>query len=296
MKQKNISLSALIVCLVVLATYVKGSDPVTLIVFSKDRPMQLYAFLESAYRHMSGNYQPHVIYYTSHNEYEKGYSIVKNRFKNIPFIKQLSRTDFKKLTLDSIYKNPGKYVIFAVDDIIIKDTFNISECVALLEKHHADSFHLRLGSNIDFNYIRNMREIVPSFKQVASNIYVWNFANIHGVFNYAYTLDMAIYRKSDIKATLHALKFDSPNHFEAEWNKRGLKKGKGLCFKISKVLNVPLNIVQTDWVLRSMKSYSPEDLLKKFNQGLKIDIINPWFKLHNRSPHVGNYQPQFIKR
>jgi hypothetical protein len=271
-------------------------EHVAMVVYSKDRPLQLYAFLESAAAHMTGDYTTHVIYCTSNARYEKAYTAVKKVFKKTNFIKQPTRASFKKLTLNASYNSPGKYIIFGVDDIIIKDKFSLTECVKIIEKTKASSLHLNLGLNITYNYMQNKPAHRPLLRQVAPGVYAWKFTEKSGGFYYPYSLDMALYRKSDIKQALMMLNYNSPNQLEGHWWKHAKLGGTGLCFAESKVLNIPMNLVQTDWKNKNMQLFTAEQLLSKFNQGFKIDIMKPWFKLKNNAPHVSDYKPQFIKR
>ena len=68
---------------------------------------------------------------------------------------------------------------------------------------------------------------------------------------------------------------------------------KGICFYRTKNINLPMNLVNP-WNNRSSNLYSVEELLAKFQLGLKIDILQ-FHKVKNRAPHV-DYNPTFISR
>src|SRR5271154_2417996 len=51
-----------------------------LIIFSYDRPLQLYAFLESVQRYVTGIGQTSIIYRTSGQDFDAGYQIVQSTF------------------------------------------------------------------------------------------------------------------------------------------------------------------------------------------------------------------------
>jgi hypothetical protein len=68
----------------------------------------------------------------------------------------------------------------------------------------------------------------------------------------------------------------------------------GLCYEQTKIVNIPLNRVQTDWNNRHMNSYTTAQLLDIFNSGMKIDI-KPLFHVVNRAAHM-EYIPTFITR
>lgn len=279
-------------------TQAYNAPETAMVVFSKDRPMQLYAFLESIYKHVKGDYGVHIIYFSSSAQFEKAYRQVQTSFGKAQYIKQKKRSDFKNLVLSAIFGTPGSYVLFAVDDMIITDNFSVSECVRMIEKTKTSSFHLRLGRNISYNYMQNKHINLPSdMRKITSDVFAWKFSKKEGGFYYPYSLDMTLYRKSDIRKHFEELSYDSPNTLESAWHKHGAVGGVGLCFAHSKAVNVPLNLVQNDFQYnRNMRAFSPAQLLKKFNQGFKIDIMNPWYKFDNHAPHVGNSMPVFIKR
>jgi hypothetical protein len=275
-----------------------NTQHVTMLIFSKDRPLQLYALLESTYKHVHGDYSAQVIYFASAPQYEKAYAQVQASYGTARFVKQKKRADFKNLVLNAIFNSPGSYVFFAVDDMMVTDSFSLTGCIEAMEKIASSSFHVRMGRNIAYNYMQNKKiTLPPDMKKIQRDRYAWKFTKKEGGFYYPYSLDMTLYKKSDIKQQLETLQYDSPNTLESAWHRQGALGGMGLCFSHSKAVNIPLNLVQNDFQHnRNMRAFSPEYLLKKFNQGCKIDIMNPWYKFDNQSPHVGDTMPVFIKR
>ena len=63
-----------------------GPQKADLLVFSYDRPLQLFAFLESVQKYMEGLSSVSVLYRTSNAEFEKGYQIVKKSTRMFIFI------------------------------------------------------------------------------------------------------------------------------------------------------------------------------------------------------------------
>ncbi len=95
------------------------------IIFSYDRPMQLYALLESTTNFITGLNDIFVIYRTSDDNYEMGYQIIKEDFPHVHYIKQSDnpQADFKPLTLQAFQAGSADYIVFAVDDIIFPEPF-----------------------------------------------------------------------------------------------------------------------------------------------------------------------------
>lgn len=271
---------------------------VDLVVFSCDRPLQLYAFLESVQLYVSGLGQVHVVCRMSDDDYRKAYDEVKRTF---PFAKFLTQGndpsgDFKQLTLQASFHSPSAYIMFAVDDIIVKDFVDLYECTSLLEKAQAYGFYLRLGTNLTECYPLQCSQPVPPLREVASEVYTWQFNRGRCCWGYPNTVDMTIYRKKDIKPYLTMMNYTAPNPLEASWSGNcGAICGRGgLCFKTSKIVNLPLNRVQHQICNRTMNFASPRELLDVFMAGKKINI-SLLYKIDNKAAHM-EYRPEFIDR
>ncbi len=265
-----------------------------LIVFSKNRPLQLYAFLESVQRYVAGISSTTVIYNATDEHFAAGYRQVQRDFPQVNFAHQLGRQDFKQTTFQAIATGSASYLIFAVDDIVVIDTVDLTLCARLLEKYKAYGFYLRLGSDITHCYMTNQPSPVPPLKKRDSGSYQWCFEKGTGDWNYPNTVDMTLYRKSDVKQLMTTLQYTTPNTLEAGWASKADPKKFGLCFETSKIVNMPLNITQNDYSNRHAGSFDPIILLAKFNEGFKIDI-NALHRLPHTAPHV-DCTPVFILR
>ena len=264
---------------------------VDFIIFSYNRPLQLYALLESIEKYMTGVGDIRVIYRSDNNRYENAYKTVKKRFSPVIFLKQGAnpKKDFKTLTMKTLKASPHEYILFAVDDMIVTDFVDLSYTASILKKHKAYGFYLRLGKNITFHYIRNKKEKLPPLKHVIDDIFSWKFTHGQYYWRYPNTVDMTIYKKRNITKTFKSLNFYNPNSLESAWQKQ---KGQvidqqALCYKYSKVINIPVNRVQNTSRNKHMHSFTPKQLLDFFNQGLKIDL-QPLFKIKNKSAHIAH--------
>ncbi len=286
----------------VLVFYTHSDVPkkpsVDLVVFSFDRPLQLYALLESTHTYIKGLQAIHVIFRASDKPFEEGYEIVKRAFAKVIFHKQGDnpRSDFKPLTLKAAFDSPSAYIVFAVDDIVAKDAIDISECAGALEKHNAYGFYLRLGKNLTQCYSMRREQRCPLLKQENSNIFWWQFNQSQLDWAYPNTVDMTVYRKKDIEKDLRDLSYHTPNILEDMWMRysRKIMGSRGLCYATSKIVNMPLNRVQHEYKNRAMSEYSSRDLLNKFLSGHKMDIA-PLKCVDNKAAHM-EYSPTFIMR
>lgn len=269
-----------------------------MVIFSYDRPLQLYALLESIEKYISGLGNVVIVYRTSNERYDAAYQQVFNRFPNIQFLKQSgnAHADFKLLTTHATYATMNPYIIYAVDDIVVKDFVDISECIRLLEKHKAYGFYLRLGKNLSDCYTHgNKPQKVPRSHKIKNKVYEWRFCDGEYDWGYPNTVDMTLYRKKDIESFVRHLNYTTPNSFEGQWAGQGAQvmNHTGLYYRTSKVVNLPLNRV-SEYNNKHMNFMQPNEMLTLFEQGKKIDIA-PLYKMRNKGAHTA-YVPTFVDR
>lgn len=270
-----------------------------LVIFSHKRPLQLYALLESIVDNVQGLGQVIVVCRANDDDYDQAYKCVHDDFCGVEFLKQTvegSQNDFKQLTLQGVFGSPCEYILFAVDDMIVTDCIDLNECADLLKQTSAYAFYLRLGENITFSYQSGKTYLAVPGKVFNKNAHSWNFADGVEAWGYPHTVDMAMYKKADIENFFKTARYNNPNELEARWSKniKHLKGRQGVCFTHSKVINVPLNRVQTTFANKNMKTLSPEKLLSLFNNGYKIDL-RPLHVLDNNSTHI-DYTFEFCLR
>lgn len=272
------------------------SKKADLVIFSFDRPLQLYACLESISKYLSGLGNISVIYRTSNDEFEEGYNEVKQSFLDVNYVKQNDKPleDFKPLFLQETFSSSNDHILFCVDDVIVKDYVDLSKCIDVLERTKAYGFYLRLGLHVDYCYSMDSKQNIPRIYPVFDDIYAWQFKDGEHDWNYPNSVDMTLYRKSDIESILRKLIYVNPNSLEGNWSSKANYNKVGLCFSQSKIINIPMNLVNTENKNRHMNYCSTLMLLDKFKKGYKIDI-SAFEKVENKSAHV-DYIPEFILR
>ncbi len=293
----------ILVCLLFIQTTVylhAQQEPrkADLIIFSYDRPLQLYALLESL-SYITHINSINIIYRTSNERYQAAFDAVASYFPSTQFLHQQSIDDFKLLTLHAIETSSSDYVIFAVDDNIVKDTVDLNECITWLEQAHAYGFYLKLGTHLDYCYTENSSQAVPPYNHLNESILSWEFELGEKDWHYPNTVDMTLYRKKDLINIFKSLEYTNPNLLEGKWAAwwvlHKAPSPRGLFYENSKILNIPLNKVQTiNPFNRDMNLYTPQELLEKFQAGYKIDIT-PLYHLKNKAVHT-EYEPTFVIR
>jgi hypothetical protein len=287
-----------------LPFHVFAESLVDAIVMSYDRPLQLWATLESLEKYCTGINSVHVILRTSDDSFESGYRTLFKRFPYV-IVHHQSRTapkkDFQPLFFEATFgkNSPSPYVMFLVDDDIATDYIDLHECVLKKEHYQALGFYLKLGKNVIYRYVFNNREsnLPPKGDDAEGRYFIWHFSSGLGCWNFPINLDMTLYKKDEIAPSMKKSTFCNPNDLEESWNinwRKIQKTGKeiGISYKSSKMINLPLNKVGTR-KNRIVPGYSAKMLLEKFSQGYRLDI-SPFFRMKNSSCHVEAY-PKFIK-
>lgn len=267
---------------------------VDLVVFSYNRPIQLYALLESVEKYMVGDFKINVIYRSDHM-YQQGYSEVKKAFRHAKFVRQQQPpSDFRSIVERVVFEDGrGRYVIFAVDDLCLTAPIDLRDCIGLLEQSQAYSFVFRLGKNIEYSYMIDQSTPPPPLDQIAPEVYKFSFADGQGDWAYPNSLDLALYRKADIYRPLMAVPWRTPNQLESHWAAKDDLNKVGLCFERSRMVNLPLNKVNHS-TNRFTDSYTAQELLEHFLAGQKIDIAQI-AGIKNRSPHI-DHEIAFVLR
>ena len=264
--------------------FIQDDEYVDIVVFSYNRPLQLYAFLESAETYIQSLHRLYVIYRADNDHYQGGYLQVKKDFPNVIYIKQSfepPHSDFAALVQKTIFDrqmSTTRYVAFALDDNIVRDRIDMKEVVSLMKRTGAYGFYFCLGEHIE----ENPTQAIP----IKEGVFAWQFCSGVGEWVRPNSVNMALFRKEKIYPHFMCMKFYNPSILQALWNKHADLSGIGLCYSRSKVVKLSFD--------RLDKRCSPGDLLTLFDQGLKIDT-KPLNQLENREVEI-RYEPCFIKR
>lgn len=301
MKIKNLLILCIISCINLtnhclnkkINRSIKTTD---LIIFSFNRPLQLYALLESIEKYVTNLNKVYLLYRTTNAQYDEAYNEIKNRFPNIHYLQQGGnpRGDFKPLLMQAFFNSSAEYVMCAVDDDMVKDYIDIHTCIDALEETNAHEFSLRLGLNITDVYPTHEKMRYPAFTELKNDVLMFQFNNGNWDWLYPHNLDMTIFRKSEVQSIFQHGSYTSPNTLEIAFAITANPNAYGLCFKSSKKFMVPLNIIQQDWFVFNEGSFSIAELFAMWKNGLKMDI-DTYFQ-HNNSCIMAQLKPTFIPR
>jgi len=269
--------------------FIQYDEHADIVVFSYNRPLQLYAFLESASTNIQNLHRLYVIYHAENEHYEEGYDKVKKEFSHAIYIKQPLKThyeDFAPLVLKTAFDHQlstARYIAFALDDNVIRDTIDMKEAVRLMKQTGAYGYYFRLGSHVN----KCPEKVIP----IQDNVFAWQFSVGEGEWACPNSVNMALFNKEEIYPYFLCMKFSNPNILQVLWNEHADLSRVGLYYTRSKVVNLPLDVVMAN---EKMTNFSTKDLLTLFDQGLKMDI-EPLREVDNCKIEI-DYEPQFTKR
>lgn len=251
------------------------------LVFSKNRPMQLHAYLQSI---LHDNYIKYkdisVLYY---NDYPFNYDNVIDEFSEINWIKEY---DFDYQLREWILNCTDEFIMFGCDDVVFTHQFNVKYIEYILRTYEdIFGFSLRLGTNI---------KGFPDDAIKEKKICHWKWDNNKwDDFHYPWELDCTVYRTSDVIDIISKYpdRFINPNYFEEfvalDWNYY-IKRPELACYdSISKAIVITINRVQdTHPNYYDDNCPSLEQLNELYQNGHYMDI-RKISKKENDVVHVG---------
>lgn len=241
---------------------------IQLIVWSKDRAVQLRLLLESIERYMPDYFETHIVYTTSTPEFQRGYDIVAERFPANYIFETKLALDTRRL----INEFTGSVIAFSTDDTVIfkappkvdLDTLIPSGCVG---------FSFRYGLNTTLqDHFRNLYQNPLINYQDEGDTIKWWWNMYHPLYNYGYPfgLDMHAYNADLIADLIKYDEFKSTNQLETLlFNKRHLAPQMIRSFKESVAINVPDNCMSG---VTQSTGGNIEEMNKRFLAGEVISL------------------------
>ena len=171
--------------------YKQNSD-LSCVIFSKDRPMQLFATLESYFKFCNYPTNLIVLYKISNKKLERSYQELFDEYqnKNIVFIEE---SNFKQDLINILKKIQSNYIFFLVDDIIFKSYFSFNDYFSLKYKNKY-LLSLRLGKNLSYCYTKAVKQHLPIFKNINKQFISWSFYNSELDWKYVFSVDGHVFK------------------------------------------------------------------------------------------------------
>jgi len=246
--------------------------------------MQLDALLRSFYLNKSGNFNLFIQLKASTKKYMDAYSKLIADYENrdsINFI--VEKGKFKSTLIKTLTSLNTNKVFFLVDDQIFIRKFDLIDFKKI--KPSFTIFSLRMGIHLEYSYVVNKKQKLPSFLKLQNNFlrWLWIFGELD--WKYPVSVDGHLFSTSEILVLSKLIEFSAPNSFEAQ-----LQQAKilfmyrfGKSYKNSRIINLPINKVQNE-INNHHGTIHQDYLLDQWNQGKRINI-NPLQNRLNKSVH-----------
>ncbi len=265
------------------------------VIFSKNRAMQLTLCLETLFEHCNDILDVSTInvLYKVDPPHRESYEIVKKEFPQVNFIEEVNfKEDLLKIVLPHESniswgsvppymglnnENNPYMVVFLTDDSVFTADFSMEEVIStLVENKDCLGFSLRLGKNTRHCYPYNCEQKVPEMENVKDTIYKFNWQEAEYDFAYSLELSSSAFRLIDVVAVLISSDYSNPNFLESNMDQfskfyRNNKLNPNLlCFETSVAFSNPLNRVNSSHPNRS-GNVSEDRLMELFMEGYRID-------------------------
>ena len=274
--------------------YAKETDAsqlVDIIIFSRNRPLQVDALLESAHKLVTGIGDINLLYRADTEQFEEAYQKIANDYNNVILYRQYTDKEFEEYLMKMIFKTGHEYVCFMVDDDLFIEDVDLRVCSQMLDKHSAYAFRMEMGIKRNYHFFsHHIAPLPPSLTIVDDGVYSWTLKETPGShWKWVCGTDAVVYKKANIEKEFRILEkqgaFLKATWFHVPWQHMADERphDRILCFEQAKIINVCVNTVGDDqfqylpqfseeWVNNEMNNYSPEALLAVFHAGKKIDI------------------------
>lgn len=259
------------------------------LVFSKDRPLQLDGYIHSLnwYGNENGNINITVLAKIS-PEYREAYELIKKSYNNVTFIEE---TSFARQVKEWV-NNASPMIMFGCDDVVFIDFFNpeLAEKALSTISPVIDFVSLRLDNTITYCQPSDKHMTPPELIKlnVPMNTFNWKACPMNWDWGYPFEVAGTIYRRDNVKHLLSMFQdnyINHPNRIEGPlcYYARSIWNGLGACFNTAKMKTVTVNRVQDLEKNRLCvdKELSPKELLDLFNQGKRIDFAAYNYKKYN---------------
>lgn len=264
------------------------------IVFSKDRAMQLHAFLSSYLQNVQNYGTIYILYKVSDERHKKSYEELQTIYMSSPFI-FVEEKQFRLQLIEIVSNSKAKLVGFYVDDMIFlqKVDYNVLLDIPSLES----VVTLSRGKELTHSVVLNKEIDLPDFTKLQNGLISFKWNQYECISDWTYPLGVSgyFYGKIETEIMLNNIFFKAPNSLEDGLQRyiNFFKNRNGVCFENVACCCVHANIVQTEWINPTIGDFSIEDLLSKWEEGMMIDL-NPFY---GRTGDIAQYlKYNFVKR
>lgn len=253
------------------------------IIFSKNRAIQLHAFISSYFKKVINPCTLNIIYTASNQSHKESYDELIEIFrnKNVNFIWE---TNFRSQLIKLLENISSSKIIFFCDDGLVTESFDMNDISKFNPLACVPSLYR--GMDLTYCFAKQRKQDLPKFMD---NIIpdqdkkVWIWKDIPNSPDWAYPLSVGgnLFSRHELLLMLNYIDFKGPNSLEAGlqcfldiFNIR-----YGICYNKTPLGSIPANIVNSEILTnKTTNDLSADDLLYKWNQGYRIKYENYYGK------------------
>jgi len=261
---------------------------VKLIIFSKNRALQLFTLLSSLDKNSTIFKDIYILYKFTNEEYKQGYDKLKTQtYENIDKDKSIyfyeeNEEGFKSNLNELLQLNREKYdhICFMVDDQIMYQKLENENEIFDLITDDVFCFSLRLGLNIKYRHLTDKYFNLLNYEESDNGKFIkwnWREQGQQSDFGYFFSVDSHIFKYKDIEKLIKPLNYNNPNTFEASMHLQyNFPKNYMCSYNNSKTVSLPINRVNDVFLNRfGVKvNITEKELNDRFLNGEIIDYEN----------------------
>lgn len=254
------------------------ADGIRAIAFSRDRPLQLHALIESYLEAFDNAPLLRVLYSATSPRMRAAYQQLAREFSGDRAkgrVELHAESDFREDLLRELAAAGQERVFFLVDDIVFIRPVRAADLLRYPTESHV--FSLRLSPAITYSYTTGRSETPPQLAETGDGrLREWDWAGGEIDWGYAFSVDGHVFAAAEVLALARQVQFRAPNSFEARMQLYApyFAARRGVCYAEAALLNIPCNRVQREVanVHGQNAELQPERLLEYFESGTRVDV------------------------
>lgn len=261
--------------------------------FSKDRPLQLHALLTSYFKLVSNAVPIDVIYKASSDQIDLFYNELAVELSNHP-VRFIKEDNFYEQVVTWLKIQDADRIFFLTDDAVFLEEMDLNDCLnfnPLLQ-----IFTVTHGRDLDYSFAFDRKQELPEFETIVNingTIFLkwsWNNKLESPEWSYPLSVDSNIFSRKEMFEMCNNIQFKNPNSLEGGLQvfKDFFISRKGICYTKVKMINVPCNVVQTDYANRHTGLFTVEELLNIWKQNKRI-VTEDFYRQNARDAMNSKY-------
>ena len=264
------------------------------IVFSKDRAMQLHAFLKSYTEMVSARGTVYILYKASNERHARSYEVLREIFGSEDF-QFIEEADFRKQLIQVCENSTAQMIALYVDDVIIIRKVDYGKIIHIDALENVVS--LGRGKELDYSVVLKKKLVLPEFTHQPDGFeyFRWDYTDEYNDWTYPIGVGANFFDRDELVVMLKGIDFKAPNSLEMNLQvyKQMFIHRFGVCMEHTCCVAVHANLVQSEMVNPDLGTFSIDELLSKWEAGFMIDL----HQFYGKSGAVAQLHAyEFIKR